>query len=359
MPEAFNVAWSVAKMPFIPGSVKEKDDGDFVGDFYDPVDRKTRPINIQSPKAPTNGGGRMATLAGLMGGGVPTGTVANMPLDEDERREPEQFFGRNQQEPFALLTDNRTLDRLFVPSHLRRRGIGTALVDALDEWKEKNAPNSHGWPGIRPDADTMTEDALRLFHSRGHLPRMVFPRSLDPETGEPEYWGTRWGGRFGRRPLWSEKGDRGDESFEEGFRMAQEAAYAEYMAGKEKNEIYERCSKLQEANANRHSTKPKGYWDNDENFDQDEYEQDQNAMWSNLQAEYESGNELDAHWGGDAENTCRCWLGHPDWEPEQVDYEDQHEAAEQMHEELKHKFPYSWKIKEIRQKWVNEGVYGD
>ena len=37
-----------------------------------------------------------------------------------------------------------------------------------------------------------------------------------------------------------------------------------------------------------------------------------------------------------------------------VDYEDQHEAAEQTHEESKGKFPYSWKIREIRQKWTDE-----
>ena len=325
----FNRAWDLVKMPFVPDSVKETEEGTYEGDFYDPIDEKTRKIKIKPPGEV----GEKGRFAGLMGGIEPSGTIATMPLDEGEMREPEEFFGRKQQIPFSLLADNRTLERLFVPEHLRRRGIGTGIVDALSEWKRKFRPNS-SWAGIRPDKEANTEDMLRLWHSRGHLPSHAHPVPQhgmeESDLGEPwgegpwsPYYATRWQREDTMsNPQWEEEGSLGDMPFEEGFREAQRAQAAEIMADQEKNTIYRTC--------------------------ENEAEKVLQAMgledWDDLDWDTAIEMGVTDQMHSDGSYGCDCWSGHPWWNVD--DYlGDDWEEAEMRHEQNKSKFPASWEFR--------------
>ena len=178
---AFEQAFALLKMPFVPGSVRAKEgefmEGDddhapaqkYVGDFYDPVDDRTLPIEIEpqrkwvGPDNPKGGFGRKHDDMDRM-------DAAFIPMDDLEpEREPERMFGMNQYNPFAAVIDNK-IDRVFVPSDMRRRKIAAGLLDALEEYRTKFG----GWrEGSMVPDKTNTGDMLGLLASRGLFPRTM------------------------------------------------------------------------------------------------------------------------------------------------------------------------------------------
>ena len=319
---AFDQAWDLVKMPFVPGSVREAEDGHYVGDFYDPIDEKKRLINIQMNEPSQRPSDNMEVFAQMMRGRDPSNDVTALILDGSELRPPETFFGRPQQIPFALLADKRNLERLFVPSHMRRRGIGTGLVDALDEWKEKYGGSVQGgmWPGIRPDRETNTEDMLRLWHSKGHLPLEAYPVPTR-DNKQSEYWRTRWSKRGG--PQWGIRGNMGDMPFDEGFQTAQRHAFALIMDKQWKDDTWEKCEDKRDAIREEYGMEP---WE---------------AVSAGLI------DPLDDH-DPDNYNGCRCWMGHPSAEYDLTFDEQEDSHIFQAHEEAKKNHPYAWMLKDAR-----------
>lgn len=267
---AFEQAFALLKMPFVPGSVREgklvpedeewKERQMYEADFYDPVDDKTRTIDIRPDRQPIQ---EAPARRSFFGGGPPArgkSAVAVMDLEEDELREPEKLFGMDQQVPFAYLHNKRTLDRLFVPEHLRRRGIGTGLVDALDEWKENFVPNKYrGDESIGVDSDNMqTEDMFRLWHSRGHIPHLVEPYNPEASIGDDQYYAAHWQNYGG--PKWNEEGPD-KRPFEEGWEEAHYNGQMKLLAEQEQSRLYAECNRKATALAEELGISDDDWWE--------------------------------------------------------------------------------------------------
>ena len=340
MSGAFNVAWNVAKMPFVPGSVRpsivpESGEMLYEGDFYDPIDEKNRTITITPPtKKPkeqeTGGLGRaMRTMAGIPT--LPTGVEAHMDLNEDEMREPELLFGEEQRIPFGLVqalssSHYPSLDRLFVPEHLRRRGIGAGMVDALDEWGKKYSDHNEKW-SIRPDSDNMqTEDMFRLWHSRGHMPATVQPYNPGDTIGDDQYWAARWHDWGG--PSWDEKGPN-KQPFDEGWKQAQYYGHMELVADQEEEEMWRNCQKKRE-----------------------EVEEKYGKSMEELLEDWQNPLPAD-EMHEDGYTCCECWEGHPWYD---LDTSMGHpDDGSQLHRHLAYgtkRYPGTWAKRKINQEIV-------
>ena len=198
---SFEQAFSLLKMPFVPGSVRplegefmEGDDDHapaqkFVGDFYDPIDDRTLPINIEPARdwigEEDKGwwGKKHKTMDRM--------DAAVIPMDMiDEDRESEMQFGMPQKNPFAAIIDNK-IERLYVPTDLRRRQMGQGLLDALQEYRENHAPTRRGH--IRPAREN-TGDMLGLLASRGLFPRGLarIPKEQNWNDPNTQYMHSEW-----------------------------------------------------------------------------------------------------------------------------------------------------------------------
>jgi hypothetical protein len=320
---AFQLAWdSIMKMPFVPGSVREAgvDEGDenyedrkrYEAEFYDPVDDKTRKINILPTwkKRPKDEGFKMS----LFGSPTPEGTTVDIELDEDEMREPEQLFGRGQQVPFGYFYRNANLDRLFTPSHLRQRGMGTGIVDAMQEYREKILGiTNDDWRQITDDSDNLqTEDMFRFWHKRGYMPQVVYPVGGQSTIGDENYYQRKYVG-MGKEPDWTKQGPN-TEPFEEAWQNALHVGQLELGSKREREEIYRRC----EAEGEKMVERLKPLYP-----DLDEYD----MMYRAAEAGVIGWNEIHS----DGSYDCDCWAGHP-W------YESEGENME-LHEARKHLYP--------------------
>ena len=197
---SFEQAFSLLKMPFVPGSVRplegefmEGDDDHapaqkFVGDFYDPIDDRTLPINIEPQREwigednPSHGFGRKHKHMDRMDAAV-------IPMDMiDEDRESEMQFGMPQKNPFAAIIDN-LIERVYVPTDLRRRQMGQGLLDALLEYRTKFANRGH----IRPSREN-SGDMLGLLASRGLFPRGLarIPKEQNWNDPDTQYMHSEW-----------------------------------------------------------------------------------------------------------------------------------------------------------------------
>ena len=324
------------KMPIVPGSYRagDIDEGDenyedrqrYLMDFYDPVDDKTRTMNILPTwKRKESDKQRGRGLGMLLGGGAPIkGTTVDIELDEDEIGEGEELFGRNQKVPFGFAYQNRNLDRLFVPSDMRRRGMGTAIADALTEHRNQDFMRRFGKTvedGLSDDSDNIqTKDMLAFWANRGYMPDVVYPMPMDKTMGDEQYWRRKYVG-FGKYPDYNKQGPfEGD--FEEAWQSAVDAGQTELKAEKEKEDAYEECWKRYEDMANMYASRfgfENGEALIDADFDLNEKLREM-GMPDKYIHEY------------DGETTCECWEGHPWYHGE--DWDD--------HEEKKMtKYPHS------------------
>lgn len=354
---AFETAWALLKMPFVPGSVREgeleegdenwEDRQNYLADFYDPNDDKTRQMNIRPTwkRKPKPDAERRVPFASLFGGGGgPEGTVIDMPLDEDELRDPELLFGQEQQIPFSYFYRNNHLDRLFTPKNMRRRGIGTGMVDAMQEYRERilgipsgDEADAGGWGQITGDSDdNQTEDMFRFWHKRGYMPSHLYPKNANQTIGEDTYYGTGYRGSLKpRTPRWDRQGPN-TEPFDVGFERAFRFGQNELGSEEERNQLQRQCDEKSEEIAKKFAHLLP------------EYDRDGDV--------YEMGYELhnrgiigddDLH--ADGNYTCSCWAGHP-W------YETEGENME-LHEAKKHLFPYTWANRSLYDEdgmWVGE-----
>jgi len=319
----FEAGWdSIVKMPFVPGSVREAgvDEGDekyedrkrYEADFYDPVDDKTRKINILPTwkRRPKDEGFQIK----LFGGSGPDGTTVDIELDEDELREPEQLFGRGQQVPFGYFYRDEHLDRLFTPSHLRRRGMGTGVVDAMQEYREKILgvdPDSSRQ--ITDDSDNVqTEDMFRFWHKRGYMPQVVYPLGEQSTIGDENYYQRKYQG-FEGTPNWKRQGPN-NEPFEEGWQKALQVGQWELGSKRERDGIYNRCEDKYAKTIER--LKPL-YPDLDDDDIPYRAAEDGVIGWNEVHT--------------DGSYDCDCWAGHPWYETEGQNME--------LHEARKHLFP--------------------
>ena len=350
MNNAFDNAWGIVKMPFVPGSVRlgELEEGDekwedrqnYLADFYDPVDDKTRLMNIRPTWKRRPSDTPKRSYGRLFGGGSsPEGTVVSMPLDEDELREPEQLFGMDQQVPFGYFYRNANLDRLFTPTHLRRRGIGTGIVDAMQEYREKilgiptgEESDKGGWNQITPDSDDMqTEDMFRFWHKRGYMPSLVYPRNQGGTTGDEQYYASAIGRLYDSpQPRWDAQGPN-TEPFEVAWERA--LRYGQYQLGgdKERSDIGRMCDQESTRIAQEYAHVFPELAD-------EPYEMGDKLRWEGIIGDDDY--HVDGHY------SCSCWAGHP-W------YEHEGENME-LHEERKHLFPNSWGYKNL---FNDEGEY--
>lgn len=199
---SFEQAFSLLKMPFVPGSVRplegefmEGDDDHapaqkFVGDFYDPIDDRTLPINIEPARdwiGEDDKGwfGRKHKTMDRMDAAV-------IPMDMiDDDRKSEMQFGLPQKNPFAAIIDNK-IERVYVPSDLRRREMAQGLLDALLEFRTHHASRGH----MEPSREN-TGDMLGLLASRGLFPRGLarIPKAQNWNDPDTQYMHTTWGGR--------------------------------------------------------------------------------------------------------------------------------------------------------------------
>tara|TARA_R110001632_G_scaffold142068_2_gene258080 strand:- start:171 stop:923 length:753 start_codon:yes stop_codon:yes gene_type:complete len=196
----FEQAFSLLKMPFVPGSVRplegefmEGDDDHapaqkFVGDFYDPTDDRTLPINIEPARDwtgednPSYGFGRKHKNMDRMDAAV-------IPMDMiDEDRESEMQFGMAQKNPFAAIIDN-LIERVYVPTDLRRREMGQGLLDALQEYRQ-----NFGNRGQMKPSRENTGDMLGLLASRGLFPNGLaqIPKGQNFNDPDTQYMHSEW-----------------------------------------------------------------------------------------------------------------------------------------------------------------------
>jgi len=302
---AFGKAWDLLKMPFVPGSIRVAgvDEGDdeyfdrtrYEADFYDPVDEKTRRMRIDPTwkrKTPKR--------RGLFSQPAPKGIITSIELPEDELQEPEIMFGMEQQEPFAYFAGpdpkyDLIADRMFTPSHLRNRGIATALHDATQEFQREIAG---GEGSIVPD-HLMTRDAIKFWHAKtGGSPWSVLPMGDGQTVGDDQYYRVDYGFGRGGRPRGKEKKDP-TEPFDEAW---------ERMFGEGQLDLREReeTEKL--------------------------YEAIHNCPMNH----------------GDADETCTCMMGHP-WFMH-GDFSGLHPNTIKEHEAKKSLYPASWILHDRRPK---------
>jgi hypothetical protein len=353
--EPFEAVWdSIVKMPFVPGSVREGEleEGDekwedrqtYLADFYDPVDKKTRIMNIRPTWKRRETDEPKRSFGFLMGGGsAPTGTVVDMPLDEDELREPEQFFGMDQQVPFGYFYRNQNIDRLFAPKHLRGRGIGTGIVDAMQEYREKilgiptgEEADKGGWGQIKPDSDDIqTEDMFRFWHRRGYMPTMVYPLNEQGTIGDDQYYSSVYGAGLGNvdNARWDKQGPN-TEPFEIAWERANR--FGQYKLGmdQERKQTSRKCDEESERIAQEYA-----HLFPELDPDYDSYEMADVLL--NKKIISEDDYHRDGHYG------CSCWAGHLYYEGENMD----------LHEAKKHLFPNTWNYRNLfddEQRWVGE-----
>lgn len=354
---AFDTAWALFKMPFVPGSVREgeleegdenwEDRQNYLADFHDPVDDRTRQMNIQPTwKRKPKPDERRVSLGSIFGGGSsPEGTVVNMPLDEDELRDPELLFGQEQQIPFSYFYRNANLDRMFTPTNQRRRGIGTGMVDAMQEYREKilgipsrDEADAGGWGQITDDSDdAQTEDMFRFWHKRGYMPSFAYPKNPNQMVGEDQYYASNYGRLYdnSERPRWDRQGPN-TEPFDVGWGRAKRFGQYQLGADQERSELQMQCDKKSEEIAQRF-----GHHLPDYDPDGDVYE-----MAYQLNNKGIIGDD-DLH--ADGNYTCSCWAGHP-W------YETEGENME-LHESKKGLFPNTWAYRNLFDEeggWVGE-----
>ena len=219
----FDRAWDLVKMPFVPGSIrpvegkfKEGDDDHapaqiYEGDFYDPVDDITRLIEIDPMREWV---GEEENYFGNKHRNMDRVEAAFIDLRDEEGREPEMAFGLEQANPFATTIDNK-LERVFVPSDLRERGIGSGLLDALHEYRSKYGRQSRGIPM----SNEVSEKMLNVLASRNLFPNELakLPEGMSHDPNEEYFhsgWRTkdRWPGSKEEAPPRSEWFDRWKEA---------------------------------------------------------------------------------------------------------------------------------------------------
>ena len=226
---AFDTAWDLVKAPYIPGSMrpiegqfKEGDDTHapaqlYEGDFYDPVDEITRRIEIDPMREYTGskeGFGWLRDLDNV--------EAAYIDMTGEEGREPEMAFGLKQNNPFIAMVDNK-LDRIFVPSDLRRRGIASGLADALHEYRMAAYAGTSGEDSAKQGMNLSSEnseDMLNLLASRNIFPKELAKLPEHMKINNETYYHTNYGRQ--RWPGSKEDAPPPEERIER-FRQAAEA----------------------------------------------------------------------------------------------------------------------------------------
>ncbi len=322
------------KMPIVPGSYRAGDieEGNenyedrqkYLMDFYDPKDDKTRKVNIiptWKRKGLDESKGRgLGSMFGRRD--VPQGTTADIELDEDEIGEGENLFGRNQKVPFGYAYDNRSLDRLFVPSDMRRRGMGTAIADALSEHADQEARKKGYEPtyGLSDDSDNVqTKDMLAFWANRGYMPDAVYPLPRGQTVGGEEYWRRQYRGF--NQPDYKVQGPfKGD--FEQAWQAAVDAGQDELKSKIEYEEAGNRCWDKYEEAADKYAS-VFGFESGQELIDAD-FDLNEELRRRGVDDKY-----IHEY---DGEHMCECFEGHPWYAGEDID---SHEEKRMTH------FPHS------------------
>jgi len=313
---AFDSAWGLLKMPFVPGSIRVEgvDEADdeyeertrYEADFFDPVDNKTRRMRLHPlPRRKPRPKGAPRRLFG--GGPTPQGIVTSIELPDEELREPEMMFGREQQEPFAFFQDFHTGligDRIFVPSHLRgsKRGIADALLDATVELRQNLGQDAR----ISPDM-VQTKDAIRFFHDRtGNSPKAVYPMDEGGTVGDDDYYRAEYGSyNIGGAhpndpPEWNTRGNRGKETFDEAWQRMFTRGQLDLQEREETSRYYDRA-------------------------------RDCTVCGGNIE-----------------QGDCVHGMGHPYFE-DYVPLEEMHPNTRKEHEQMKSLYPATWALHDMRE----------
>jgi len=146
---AFDAAWSLLKMPIVPGSLKETERG-FAADFIDPVSDENLQMTVRG--LPSPGAGLYAKihdpLYDELGTGLERGfvNVTDAPISN-------HLTGETRTGPFWPV-------QAFTVPKYRKRGYGTAMYDLLAAILDR-----YGGYRLSP-SNQRTDDAMRLWQGK-------------------------------------------------------------------------------------------------------------------------------------------------------------------------------------------------